>query len=197
MIKKWNDFVKENVVNPDSYIDIKMQELRDLILSISNNFKFSWENLNDSILKVILIANNMNVEYVFDISNMSLIKTANNVKDFDNSVSSIDDGISQIQSDIYSLIGVSENISINDIDVLDSFIDGENGQIEVSINGEDISFIVLSNGQIFFATDDDANIAEELGLEIDDELQKFIKNEYDNSIKSNRMNRLGFFKGKS
>lgn len=197
MIKKWNDFVKENVVNPDSYIDIKMQELRDLILSISNNFKFSWENLNDSILKVILIANNMNVEYVFDISNMSLIKTANNVKDFDNSVSSIDDGISQIQSDIYSLIGVSENISINDIDVLDSFIDGENGQIEVSVNGEDISFIVLSNGQIFFATDDDANIAEELGLEIDDELQKFIKSEYDNSIKSNRMNRLGFFKGKS
>lgn len=197
MIKKWNDFVKENVVNPDSYIDIKMQELRDLILSISNNFKFSWENLNDSILKVMLIANNMNVEYVFDISNMSLIKTANNVKDFDNSVSSIDDGISQIQSDIYSLIGVSENISINDIDVLDSFIDGENGQIEVSVNGEDISFIVLSNGQIFFATDDDANIAEELGLEIDDELQKFIKSEYDNSIKSNRMNRLGFFKGKS
>lgn len=197
MIKRWNDFVKENIVNPDSYIDIKMQELRDLVSSISTNFVFSWENVNDDVLKVKLIANSMNVEYILDVQNMSISKIANGVKDFENNTSSIDDGISQMESDIYSLIGVSENIDIDDIDILDSFIDGENGQIEVSVNGEDISFTVLNSGQVFFASDDDANIAEELGLVIDDEMQNYIKDEYHKSIKANKMNRLGFFKKSS
>lgn len=194
MIKKWNDFIKENIVNPDSYIDIKMQELRDLVSSISNNYQFSWENSNDSILKVKLLANAMTMEYILDVQNMTLIKNANNVKDFENSVSSIDDGISQIESDIYSLIGVSESIDSNNFEILDAFIDGENGQLEINYDGEDISFVVLNNGQIFFLTDDDANTAEEIGLSIDDELQVYLKKEYDKAISSNKMNRLGFFK---
>jgi hypothetical protein len=108
MIKKWIDFIKENVVNPDSYIDIRMQEIRDLISNISTDYKFSWENSNDEKLSIVFEINGMCVKYTFDILSMNLTKYVGESIDFDIDVSSIDDGINQIDIDIKSLIGISE-----------------------------------------------------------------------------------------
>ncbi len=108
MIKKWIDFIKENVVNPDSYIDIRMQELRDLISNISTSYKFSWENINDEKLSIVFNLNSMNVKYTFDILSMNLTKYVGESIDFDIDVTSIDDGLNKIDTDIKSLIGISE-----------------------------------------------------------------------------------------
>ena len=35
-IKNWSQFINENVVNPDSYIDLKMQEIKELIESVED-----------------------------------------------------------------------------------------------------------------------------------------------------------------
>ena len=52
MIKKWLEFIKEEFIdNSESVIDVKMQELHELIESIngesSETIIYEWENKND------------------------------------------------------------------------------------------------------------------------------------------------------
>ena len=37
MIKNWNQFIRENVTNPDSYLDMRMQEIKDLLDNSENS----------------------------------------------------------------------------------------------------------------------------------------------------------------
>jgi hypothetical protein len=76
-----------------------------------------------------------------------------------------------------------------DIEPLD--VHGKN--LEVTIDGEDLSFKVI-DGEVSFSSEDDYERAFELGVEIDDELKSYILDEYKKMSDKTRMKRFGFFK---
>jgi hypothetical protein len=110
MIKNWNQFIKENVTNPDSYLDMRMQEIKDLLDNSENSeaLIYEWENKNDHELFVNFSANGMNVRYEFDIDDMQVTKIANDVHDFTEEVESMEAGVEMIEQDIHSTLGISE-----------------------------------------------------------------------------------------
>lgn len=110
MIKKWKQFIKENVTNPDSYLDMRMQEIKDLLDNSENSevLIYEWENKNDHELYVNFSANGMNVRYEFDIDDMQVTKIANDVHDFTEEVDSMEAGVEMIEKDIHSILGISE-----------------------------------------------------------------------------------------
>lgn len=110
MIKNWNQFIKENVTNPDSYLDMRMQEIKDLLDSNENSetLIYEWENKDDHELYVNFSANGMNVRYEFDIDDMRVTKIANDVHDFTEEVESLEAGVEMIEQDIHSILGISE-----------------------------------------------------------------------------------------
>lgn len=111
MIKNWKQF-NENKVNPDSYLDMRMQEIKELLDSNdeSTAFIYEWENKDDHELYVNFSANGMAFRYEFDIDNMTVSKFVGNVTDFVEDVESLEQGISIIEKDINSLLGISENM---------------------------------------------------------------------------------------
>ena len=71
MIKKYNQFIREFVEDSNSIVDAKMQELNDLINSISDgepsqNLIYEWENKNDHALVVNFTNNDVSIRYEFD-----------------------------------------------------------------------------------------------------------------------------------
>jgi len=110
MIKKWNQFIREFVEN-DSIIDIKMQELKDLVDGISSgqNFIYEWENKNDHQLLVNFSTGELSVRYEFDIDDLILTKVVGETVDFTENVESIDEGLDMIEKDIQMILGVSES----------------------------------------------------------------------------------------
>lgn len=116
MIKKWLQFINENVVNPDSYIDVKMQEIKDLIDSVENlgSLIYEWENKNDHQLYVNFSTNGMSLRYEFDIDDMLVTKIAGETVDFTENVESIEEGIEIIEKDIHSILGISESKAYSD-----------------------------------------------------------------------------------
>ena len=79
MIKKWNQFIREFVENSNSVVDAKMQELSDLINSISDNdpnqnLIYEWENKNDHELIINFNDDNVSIRYEFDIDDLYLTK---------------------------------------------------------------------------------------------------------------------------
>lgn len=111
MIKNWKQF-NENKVNPDSYLDMRMQEIKELLDSNdeSTSFIYEWENKDDHELYVNFSANGMAFRYEFDIDNMTISKFVGEVTDFVEDVESLEQGISIIEKDINSLLGISESI---------------------------------------------------------------------------------------
>jgi hypothetical protein len=112
MIKNWKQFIKEGVTNPDSYLDMRMQEIKDLLASTENSESliYEWENKNGHELFVNFSANGMNVRYEFDIDDMQVTKVANDVQDFTENVESMEAGVEMIKKDIHSILGISESI---------------------------------------------------------------------------------------
>lgn len=110
MIKNWNQFIRESVTNPDSYLDMRMQEIKDLLDNNENSetLIYEWENKNDHELYVNFSANGMNVRYEFDIDDMQVTKIANDVHDFTEEVESMEAGVEMIEKDIHSILGISE-----------------------------------------------------------------------------------------
>jgi len=110
MIKKWKEFLLEFVNTSDSFIDAKMQKIKDLLDNISDeNIVYEWENKNDHQLVVSFSYGQLAVKYDFDIDDLYLTKTAGNVVDFESGVESIDDGLEMIEGDIKSILGISES----------------------------------------------------------------------------------------
>jgi hypothetical protein len=72
-------------------------------------------------------------------------------------------------------------------------VDVWGNNIEVTINNKDISFKVINN-EVSFSSQDDYEIAFEMGIEIDDELKSYIIEEYQKISNKTRMKRFGFFK---
>lgn len=110
MIKNWSQFINENVVNPDSYIDLKMQEIKELIESVEDvgALIYEWENKNDHQLYVNFSINGLSIRYEFDIDRMHVTKTAGETLDFSEDVESVEEGVEIIEKDIHSIIGISE-----------------------------------------------------------------------------------------
>ena len=110
MIKKWNQFIREFVEN-DSIIDVKMQELKDLVEGISSgqNFIYEWENKNDHQLLVNFSTGELSIRYEFDIDDLILTKVVGETIDFTEDVESIDEGLDMIEKDIQMILGVSES----------------------------------------------------------------------------------------
>jgi hypothetical protein len=112
MVKRFKQFVNENVNNPDSYLDSKMQEIKDMIAGIdsSTSLIYDWENKNDHELYVNFSKDELTIRYEFDIDDLKLTKIAGGVTDFQTAVDSIDAGINMIESDINSILGVNEGL---------------------------------------------------------------------------------------
>ena len=110
MIKKWNQFINENVTNPDSYLDMRMQEIKDLLDNTENSetLIYEWENKDDHELFINFSANGMNIRYEFDIDDMKVTKIANDVLDYEEQVESMEAGVEMIEKDIHSILGISE-----------------------------------------------------------------------------------------
>jgi hypothetical protein len=127
MIKNWNQFINENVTNPDSYLDMRMQEIKDLLDSTENSdtLIYEWENKDDHELFINFSANGMNVRYEFDIDDMKVTKVANDVLDYEEDVESMEAGVEMIEKDIHSILGISES-KINEaiIDYKSEDVDG-------------------------------------------------------------------------
>ena len=111
MIKNWNQFINENVTNPDSYLDMRMQEIKDLLDNTENSdtLIYEWENKDDHELFINFSANGMNVRYEFDIDDMKVTKIANDVLDYEEEVESMEAGVEMIEKDIHSILGISES----------------------------------------------------------------------------------------
>ena len=110
MIKKWNQFILEFIENSDSLIDAKMQELKDLIESVSDgqNLIYEWENKNDHELIVNFTNNELSIRYEFKVDEMVVNKIVGDVVDFSECVSSIDEGLEIIEKDIHMILNINE-----------------------------------------------------------------------------------------
>lgn len=108
MIKKWNEFLKENIkVNPDSYLDMRMLEIKELLNSMGNEtLMYEWENENDHKLFINFAANGLSVRYEFNIDDMVVTKIVGDVTDYVQDVDSMESGVTFIQKDIHALLGI-------------------------------------------------------------------------------------------
>lgn len=121
MIKKWNEYIKEDFDGSESLIDAKMQEISDLISSIaqgqsqgqaqskSQSLIYEWENKNDHDLIVNFTKDDLAIKYEFSIDNLYVTKYAGDVVDFEKSVDSIDEGLDIIEKDIQYILDISES----------------------------------------------------------------------------------------
>lgn len=108
MIKKWNQFIREFIENSDNMIDIKMQEIRNLIDGVSDgqNIVYEWENKEDHQLLVNFTKDDLSIRYEFDIDDLMVTKIVGDTIDFSNSVSSISDGLVTIEKDIHMVLSI-------------------------------------------------------------------------------------------
>lgn len=110
MIKKFTEFIREYVEVTDSILNVKMQEIKELVDSIGGqSFMYEWENKNDHELFINFTTDELVLRYEFDIDDLIIKKIASNIVDFETVVSSIDEGLDIIEKDIHSILGVSES----------------------------------------------------------------------------------------
>lgn len=116
MIKKFTEFIREYVEVTDSILNVKMQEIKELVDSIGGqSFMYEWENKNDHELFINFTTDELVLRYEFDIDDLIIKKIASNIVDFETVVSSIDEGLDIIEKDIHSILGVSESLKSDDV----------------------------------------------------------------------------------
>lgn len=148
MIKKWQEFL-ESIVNPDSYLDMRMQEIKNLLDTLGNDtLIYEWENQDDHKLFINFSANGLAVRYEFDIDDMILTKIVGDVTDFTKDVESMESGAAMIQKDIHSLLGIAESYDSNSLVIGKTYLitfpaydDYEEG-----LEDEEMKLKVLSKG---------------------------------------------------
>jgi hypothetical protein len=105
-IKLFREFIENN----DNIIDIKMQELKDLIDGMSDQIiVYEWENKSDHEVVVNFTYNELSIRYEFDVDQMYVAKFVGDTTDFQTDVESIDEGLDVIEKDIQGILGISEN----------------------------------------------------------------------------------------
>ena len=112
MIKKWAEFIKEDLdLDNKSYLDSKMQEIKDMLAGISDGqtLIYEWENKNDHELSISFTTDSLSIKYEFDIDDLTVSKIVGDTVDFTSDVDSVDKGIEVIKNDIHSILGIEEN----------------------------------------------------------------------------------------
>jgi hypothetical protein len=105
-IKLFREFIENN----DNIIDIKMQELKDLIDGMSDqSIVYEWENKSDHEVVVNFTYNDLSIRYEFDVDQMYVAKFVGDTTDFQTDVESIDEGLDVIEKDIQGILGISES----------------------------------------------------------------------------------------
>ena len=111
-IMKYLKVFEEFIENSDNVIDVKMQELKDLIDGLSDNsIIYQWENKSDHEIIVNFTKDDLSIRYEFDIDQMYVAKFVGDTTDFHTEVDSIDEGIDIIEKDIQGILGISESKS--------------------------------------------------------------------------------------
>ena len=83
--------------------------------------------------------------------------------------------------------------NFNNIEIVDILPSKYGGQLETTINGEDVSFEI--NGEdVSFLTDDDEEVAQEMGVSLNSELIEYLIDEYKRMLTKTKMRRHGFRK---
>lgn len=83
--------------------------------------------------------------------------------------------------------------NFNNIEIVDILPGKYGGQLETTINGEDVAF-EIKDEDVSFLTDEDGEIAQEMGINLDDELIRYLSSEYKRMLIKTRMKRHGFRK---
>jgi hypothetical protein len=112
MIKKWAEFIKEDLdMDNTSYLDTKMQEIKDMLANIADGktLIYEWENKNDHELSISFTTDELSIKYEFDIDDLTVSKVVGDTVDFTSDVESVDKGIEVIENDIHSILGIEEN----------------------------------------------------------------------------------------
>jgi hypothetical protein len=112
MIKKWAEFIKEDLdLDNKSYLDSRMQEIKDMLVGIADGqtLIYEWENKNDHELSISFTTDSLSIKYEFDIDDLTVSKIVGDTVDFTSDVDSVDKGIEVIKNDIHSILGIEEN----------------------------------------------------------------------------------------
>lgn len=130
MIKRWNEFIKEEFVGEPintQYIESRMQELEDIVTDTSNEeawrgtigpmYSFEWsidkEETEESVqgkLNIYLYVGGEPVKFEFDLDELRLDKIVDDEEvEYTEKVSSVDEGLDMIEKEIYYYLGVSES----------------------------------------------------------------------------------------
>lgn len=72
MIKKWNEYIKENLDGGSDYLSTKMEQLKDLISNIdketiNSEFIYNWDNESGEYLVVNFIVDDLSYRYELDL----------------------------------------------------------------------------------------------------------------------------------
>lgn len=113
MIKKWVEFIKEDLdMDNTSYLDTKMQEIKDMLANIADGktLIYEWENKNDHELSISFTTDALSIKYEFDIDDLTVSKVVGDTVDFTSDVDSVDKGIEVIEKDIHSILGIEEKL---------------------------------------------------------------------------------------
>lgn len=89
----------------NSIIDAKMSEIKDLISNVSDqDILYEWENKYDHQLFVSFSYNEEYFKYELDIKDLFIKKFKNDKLEYDNTLTSLEEGLSIIYDDVVSII---------------------------------------------------------------------------------------------
>lgn len=106
-IRKFYEFV-----NHDSYIDVKLTELEEMVKSFTEgkDLMYHWENKNDEAVVITFQFDGVAVKYDFDIDEGILTKTSDEQIEFEEMVEDSEEGLDIIEKDIQMVFGISERV---------------------------------------------------------------------------------------
>ncbi len=163
-IKLFREFIE----NSDNIIDIKMQELKELIDSLSDNsIIYQWENKSDHEVVVNFTYNELSIRYEFDVDQMYVAKFVGDTTDFQTYVESIDEGLDVIEKDIQGILGISEKRKIPNIKYLRKFNEELVTRFPSHRKGEVVVFV---NRNVDIGYDTVKDLARKLGYEVTGEI---------------------------
>jgi hypothetical protein len=107
-IKMFLEFVNNQ---SSSYVDEKLGELEELVMSFSDgkDLMYEWKNEDDHNIIITYQINGDSFKYELDIDSGFLLKTENDKIVMEEVVEDVEEGLDMIETDIQSELGINEN----------------------------------------------------------------------------------------
>jgi hypothetical protein len=107
-IKLFLEFVKNY---ESSYVDEKLSELEELVMSFSDgkDLMYEWKNEDDHNIVITYQINGDSFKYELDIDSGFISKTQNDKIVMEEIIDSVEEGLDMIEKDMQSELGISEN----------------------------------------------------------------------------------------